>query len=128
MTAPLWVNLCFSCIREQFPEEEEKKDGGGGGIKLLAVPCFSYYYLQPQLPKLTGKQQLYFGRMSISLQGGSGTFSCMGPARRNKFVDNCKGSPGKYLLVKSPNRLELNKLENAAIMAEYKFMAFVSDA
>lgn len=75
MTAPLWVNLHFSCIREQFPEEEGKK--GGGGIKLLAVPCFSYYYLQPLLPKLTGKKQLYFGRMSISLQGGRGTFSCV---------------------------------------------------
>lgn len=122
MTAPLWVNLRFSCIREQFPEEKEKK---GAGDQTACCSLFFILLSSASAPELTGKQPLYFGRMSISLQGGSGMFSCVGPARRNKFVDNCKGSPGKYLLVKSPNRLELNKLENAAIMAEYKFMAFV---
>lgn len=35
MTALPWLNLCFSCIREQFPEGKK-----GGEIKLLLASCF----------------------------------------------------------------------------------------
>lgn len=72
---PAVGELAFLLHKRAISWRRRKKRGGG--IKLLAVPCFSYYYLQPLLPKLTGKKQLYFGRMSISLQGGRGTFSCV---------------------------------------------------
>lgn len=67
MTALLWVNLQFSCIREQFPEGEKKKKEN---IKLLAAPRLPCKYLEPQLPKITGKKRFYFRRMNSNLSDG----------------------------------------------------------
>ena len=73
MTALLWVNLHFSCIREQFPEGKKK----GKKIQLLAAPRFPCKYLEPELPNIMGKKRLYFGRMNINLSDGSEMLSCI---------------------------------------------------
>lgn len=125
---PAVGELAFLLHKRAISWRRRKKRGGGN-----QTACCSLFFIllsSASAPEADGKEAALFWENEYQSSRRQGNvflrvFYLVGLARRNKFVDNCKGSPGKYLLVKSPNRLELNKLENAAIMAEYKFMASV---
>lgn len=127
MTALPWVNLRSSCIREQFPEG--KKTGRKEKKKNQTARCslFSKQTASASAPKeavLFQEEHPSFGRPGNVF---SHSFSLVRLVRRNEFVDSFTGPLGKYLWVKSHNRLELNTLENAAGLAEYKSPAFRRD-